>query len=181
ITCSMMNASPLTTSVMRDTVGSSVSPTDKLSMLYPRAENNPATRDSTPNLFSTITAIVCFSNSVSATTPVLSDPLLPIALTRSCTAARICITALEPHRVSSAGLARAIEGGGSEGAVEAPFDDLKPGLGPRGLLPHLAGRRSQDHIGVRPARGHHGEHALVLVDADVQHHRSGRADHLLDG
>jgi hypothetical protein len=41
--------------------GSSVSPTDRLSILYPRAENSPATRDSTPNLFSTITAIVCFS------------------------------------------------------------------------------------------------------------------------
>ena len=36
--------------------------------------------------------------------------------------------------MSSAGLARAIEGGGSEGAVEAPFDDLKPGLGPRGQV-----------------------------------------------
>ncbi len=28
-------------------------------MLYPRPENNPATRDKTPNLFSTKTDIVC--------------------------------------------------------------------------------------------------------------------------
>ena len=33
ITCSMTNASPRTTRVMRDTDGSSVSPTDRLSML----------------------------------------------------------------------------------------------------------------------------------------------------
>src|SRR6185503_3722807 len=59
ITCSMMNASPRTTSVIRDTVGSRVSPTERLSMLYPRAEKSPATRESTPNLFSTSTAMVC--------------------------------------------------------------------------------------------------------------------------
>ena len=33
ITCSMTNSSPVTTRVMRDTLGSSVSPTDRLSML----------------------------------------------------------------------------------------------------------------------------------------------------
>src|SRR4029453_14667100 len=59
ITCSMMKASPRTTSVIRDTVGSRVSPTERLSMLYPRAEKSPATRESTPNLFSTSTAMVC--------------------------------------------------------------------------------------------------------------------------
>ena len=35
-------------------------------------------------------------------------------------------------------------------------------------------RRSQDHVGVGAAGRHHGEHALVLVDADVEDHR-GRA------
>src|SRR6185369_15386645 len=71
--CSTTKASPLTTSVIRETEGSSVSPTDKLSILYPRAENSPATRDSTPNLFSTITAIVCFSEPpVSVTARILS-------------------------------------------------------------------------------------------------------------
>src|SRR5207249_11794554 len=38
---------------MRDTVGSSVSATDRLSMLKPRPLNRPATRASTPNSFST--------------------------------------------------------------------------------------------------------------------------------
>src|SRR6266481_4930518 len=38
---------------MRDTVGSSVSATDRLSMLKPRPLNSPATRASTPNSFST--------------------------------------------------------------------------------------------------------------------------------
>ncbi len=109
MTCSTTKASPLTTSVIRDTVASSVSPTDKLSILYPRAENSPATRDSTPNLFSTITAIVCFSEpSVSVTARILSRcsaiPRVAIHLPRS-----------------SAGFARASETGRAwEGAVEAP-------------------------------------------------------------
>src|SRR5689334_13401284 len=44
---------------MRDTVGSSVSATDRLSMLKPRPLNSPATRASTPNSFSTRTEMMC--------------------------------------------------------------------------------------------------------------------------
>src|SRR5437764_3128912 len=44
---------------MRDTVGSSVSATHRLSMLNPRPLNRPATRASTPNSFSTSTESVC--------------------------------------------------------------------------------------------------------------------------
>src|SRR5713101_8811279 len=51
--CSSTWSSPRVTSVMRDTVGSSVSATDRLSMLKPRPLNSPATRASTPNSFST--------------------------------------------------------------------------------------------------------------------------------
>src|SRR5439155_26740608 len=132
-TCSMMKASPATTSVIRDTDGSSVSPTDRLSMLYPRAEKSPATRESTPNLFSTSTAIVCFSPS----TILFSFP-------------------------------------------SSKTPESKPRLRFRRPVFHLAGGRGQDHVLVGAAGGHHGEDALVLVDADVEHHRRRRADHLLD-
>ena len=44
-----------TTMVMRERDGSELPATVKLSILYPRALNSPATRDSTPNLFSTST------------------------------------------------------------------------------------------------------------------------------
>src|SRR5204862_6636329 len=48
----------LTTMVIRETEGSSVSPTARLSMLNPRAANRVEMRASTPNLFSTMTEIV---------------------------------------------------------------------------------------------------------------------------
>src|SRR3989440_7400043 len=127
VTCSMTNSSPLTTSVIRDTVGSRVSPTDRLSMLYPRAENSPATRESTPNLFSTSTEIVCLRGSV------------PFMLTS------------------------------------------EPRLRLLGPVADLAGRRRQDHVGVGATGGDHREDAFVLVDAHVEDHRRGRAQHLLDG
>src|SRR5512139_46940 len=43
---------------MRETVGSSVSATERLSILKPRPLKSPATRASTPNSFSTRTDIV---------------------------------------------------------------------------------------------------------------------------
>src|ERR687898_178633 len=39
--------------------GSNVGATDRLSMLKPRPLNNPAIRDRTPNLFSTVTKMMC--------------------------------------------------------------------------------------------------------------------------
>src|SRR5262245_42848415 len=51
--CSRTWSSPRVTSVMRDTVGSRVSATERLSMLKPRPLNSPATRARTPNSFST--------------------------------------------------------------------------------------------------------------------------------
>src|SRR5205823_6684306 len=51
---------------MRDTVGSIVSATDRLSMLKPRPLNSPATRARTPNSFSTSTEMVWRIGSVRA-------------------------------------------------------------------------------------------------------------------
>jgi hypothetical protein len=47
----MTASDPFVTSVMRDTVGSSVGATDRDSMLYPRVEKRPATRDRAPASF----------------------------------------------------------------------------------------------------------------------------------
>jgi glyoxylate carboligase len=51
---------PITTTVIRDTLGFSVSPTARLSILYPLLRNMVATRVNTPGLFSTVIARVCF-------------------------------------------------------------------------------------------------------------------------
>src|ERR1044072_8157933 len=55
VTCSSGRSSTSTESVMRDTSGFSVGPPASDSMLKPRRENRPATRASTPGLFSTRT------------------------------------------------------------------------------------------------------------------------------
>src|SRR5215475_14733591 len=57
--CSRTWSSPRVTRVMRDTVGSIVSATERLSMLKPRPLNSPATRARTPNSFSTRMEMVC--------------------------------------------------------------------------------------------------------------------------
>src|ERR1700726_4170435 len=44
---------------MRDSVGSSVRATVRLSMLYPREPSKPVTRNSAPGLFSSNTEIIC--------------------------------------------------------------------------------------------------------------------------
>src|SRR5919202_6376555 len=59
VTCSRGEDSALTTIVMRETSGFSVSPTASESMLKLRRENRPETRASTPGLFSTRTESVC--------------------------------------------------------------------------------------------------------------------------
>src|SRR5690348_4878431 len=59
VTCSSGEASALTTMVIRETSGFSVSPTASESMLKPRRENSPDTRARTPGLFSTSTESVC--------------------------------------------------------------------------------------------------------------------------
>src|SRR6266446_10608784 len=62
---------------MRDTVGSSVSATDRLSMLKPRPLNRPATRASTPNSFSTRMEMTWRMGSVGAVAGQdLHDPVL---------------------------------------------------------------------------------------------------------
>ena len=115
MTCSTMKASPLTTSVIRDTEGSSVSPTDKLSILYPRAENSPATRDSTPNLFSTITAIVCFSGRP------YPSPLVSFPVALSATSHSLQLALAMPLAAFERGLRPRLRRGRAwEGAVEAP-------------------------------------------------------------
>ncbi len=55
VTCSRGESSALTTMVIRDTSGCSVSPTASESMLKPRRANRPATRARMPGLFSTST------------------------------------------------------------------------------------------------------------------------------
>src|SRR5680860_821565 len=60
VTCSMGCSFPSTDMVMRDILGSCVSPTARPSILNPRRANNPDIRVSTPGLFSTRTDRVCF-------------------------------------------------------------------------------------------------------------------------
>ena len=57
--CSMIRSSPEVTIVIMEVEGSNEGATDRLSMLNPRPLNRPATRDSTPNLFSTVTEMMC--------------------------------------------------------------------------------------------------------------------------
>jgi len=52
-TCSSVRSSPRTTNVIRDSLGSSVSPTVRLSMLYPREANIPEICANTPGTFCT--------------------------------------------------------------------------------------------------------------------------------
>ena len=59
--CSIVRSSPLLTTVMRDTVVSSVSPTARDSILKHLLENRPATLHKTPDLFSTSTEYIFFT------------------------------------------------------------------------------------------------------------------------
>src|SRR6266567_1943600 len=59
VICSSICSSPRVTMVIRDRVSSLVGATDRESILKPRPEKSPATRESTPNSFSTSTVIVC--------------------------------------------------------------------------------------------------------------------------
>src|SRR5690606_29766116 len=59
VTCSSGESATFTTIVIREISLCSVSPTANESMLNPRRENSPATRASTPGLFSTSTDNVC--------------------------------------------------------------------------------------------------------------------------
>src|SRR5512139_2743081 len=58
VICSITQSSPEVTIVMIEIWGSMVSPTERLSMLYPLPLKSPATLERTPNLFSTRTEIV---------------------------------------------------------------------------------------------------------------------------
>src|SRR5665811_11216 len=60
MTISVDGSFPSTDMVMRDILGSCVSPTARPSILNPRRANNPDIRVSTPGLFSTRTDRVCF-------------------------------------------------------------------------------------------------------------------------
>src|SRR5947209_808957 len=68
VTCSSGCSSQLTTIVMREISSCSVGPTARDSMLKPRRANRPATRTSTPGLFSTSTDSVCLV--IGGTSPV---------------------------------------------------------------------------------------------------------------
>src|SRR2546430_1579169 len=59
MTCTQSLDSTSTTMVMRDSAGSSVRATVRLSMLYPRAPSRPVTRSSAPGLFSINNEITC--------------------------------------------------------------------------------------------------------------------------
>src|SRR5918995_147740 len=52
--------------------GSNVGATDRLSMLKPRPLNNPAIRDKTPNLFSTVTKMMCSIVLISSSVPAMT-------------------------------------------------------------------------------------------------------------
>src|SRR6478735_11009102 len=57
--CSTIRSSPDVTIVICDIEGSSVGATERLSILKPLPLNSPAMRESTPNLFSTVTKMMC--------------------------------------------------------------------------------------------------------------------------
>src|SRR3954471_24520536 len=59
VICSTTSSDPEVTMVMRDIEASSVGATVSDSMLYPRAENNPAIRDRAPASFSTRIEMMC--------------------------------------------------------------------------------------------------------------------------
>src|SRR5450756_3227173 len=59
VTCSTTVSSPATTMVIREMFSFSVTPTVRLSMLYPRLLKRPAVLASTPGLFWTRTDRVC--------------------------------------------------------------------------------------------------------------------------
>src|SRR5215211_106416 len=59
VTWSIGWTAPSSVSVMRETSGSSVGPTARVSMLKPRRLNSPATRARTPGLFSTVSERMC--------------------------------------------------------------------------------------------------------------------------
>src|SRR5256886_1704670 len=147
VTCSMTNSSPLTTSVIRDTVGSRVSPTDRLSMLYPRAENSPATRESTPNLFSTSTEIVCLRGSVPFMLIFLpgGPDMAPRPPSLGRAPAQPWRASVSPHDVSSS----------------------EPRLRLLGPVANPAGRGGQDHGRVAAPRRDPRPDALVLGHAHV--------------
>src|SRR3954469_6021803 len=63
VICSTTSSDPEVTMVMRDIEASSVGATVSDSMLYPRAENNPAIRDRAPASFSTRIEMMCRINS----------------------------------------------------------------------------------------------------------------------
>src|SRR5690606_6330982 len=61
----MTSSEPLVTMVIRDSERSSVGATVRDSMLYPRAENRPTTRDSAPGSFSRSTEMMCLMGFIS--------------------------------------------------------------------------------------------------------------------
>src|SRR5690606_22290539 len=73
VTCSSGRSAALTTMVIREIPRCSVSPTASESMLKPRRENSPATRASTPGLFSTSTDSVCLLIAVPSGVVVVED------------------------------------------------------------------------------------------------------------
>ena len=60
VTCSRTRSSPGRVMVMRESMGSAQGPTLRVSMLYPRPENSPTMRESTPGWFSTVALIMWF-------------------------------------------------------------------------------------------------------------------------
>src|SRR3972149_12131446 len=59
VICSIIRSSPLVTIVICEVDGSTEGPTEMLSILKTLPLKSPATRDSTPNLFSTRILIMC--------------------------------------------------------------------------------------------------------------------------
>src|SRR5581483_1178200 len=69
VICSITSSDPEVTIVIRESDASSVGATVSDSMLYPRAENSPATRDSAPGSFSSMMETMCL-----IATPLRPDP-----------------------------------------------------------------------------------------------------------
>src|SRR3990172_2059572 len=83
VICSMICSEPVVTRVILDTVASSVGATVRDSILNPRAENSPETRDRAPDSFSISNDNICLtSDASSGQFPVVGEMHLVMGLAR---------------------------------------------------------------------------------------------------
>src|SRR5580704_12899843 len=164
VTCSSGCSSQLTTIVIREISSCSVGPTASESMLNPRRENSPATRTSSPGLFSTKTDNVCLLMFV-------LPPSRALRLLREA----------GPRRRGTAAALRVLAVRGPAPAAFSLFSVVAWSFGHVPVGGHVAG-----HLDVVVARagGHHRPDHRVPLHDEIDHDRlivdlHGLLDHLV--